>query len=145
MSTEITRVAAVSPVLRTLAGEGKPCTVKFSTEYCDKCIAGALAITDESVEGITAAFDAFVKANGKKPAAAFVDGLGIFRINTPEIANARRLEGKIAIVTGSAQGFGKGIATDMAKEGALVVIADMNADGALNAKDQLLIRKALVA
>ena len=36
-----------------------------------------------------------------------------------------RLAGKIAIVTGAAQGFGKGIAEEMHKEGATVVIADM--------------------
>ena len=38
-----------------------------------------------------------------------------------------RLRGKIAVVTGSAQGFGKGIALEMYKEGACVVIADLNA------------------
>lgn len=37
-----------------------------------------------------------------------------------------RLAGKIAIVTGSAQGFGKGIAEAMYGEGASIVIADMN-------------------
>ena len=37
-----------------------------------------------------------------------------------------RLGGKIAIVTGSAQGFGLGIARSLYAEGAAVVIADMN-------------------
>lgn len=45
--------------------------------------------------------------------------------------SAKRLEGKISIVTGSAQGFGKGIATAMAEQGAYLVIADLNYDGAV--------------
>ena len=41
-------------------------------------------------------------------------------------AGHKRLLEKIAIVTGSAQGFGKGIAEDMAGEGANLAIADIN-------------------
>ena len=37
-----------------------------------------------------------------------------------------RLAGKIAVVTGGAQGFGLGIATEMYREGASVVLADLN-------------------
>ncbi len=37
-----------------------------------------------------------------------------------------RLSGKIAVVTGGAQGFGYGLAEEMIREGASVVIADMN-------------------
>ena len=36
------------------------------------------------------------------------------------------LQGKLAIVTGSAQGFGKGIAEALYREGACVAIADLN-------------------
>ena len=37
-----------------------------------------------------------------------------------------RLSGKVVVVTGAAQGFGRGIAEELHKEGAVTVIADMN-------------------
>lgn len=41
-----------------------------------------------------------------------------------------RFEGKTAIVTGAAQGIGKAIAVKLAREGARVAVADINAEGA---------------
>ena len=41
-----------------------------------------------------------------------------------------RLEGKTAIVTGGASGFGAGIARKFAAEGARVLVADINGEGA---------------
>jgi 3-oxoacyl-[acyl-carrier protein] reductase len=41
-----------------------------------------------------------------------------------------RLEGKVAVVTGAASGFGEGIARAYVTEGAKVVVADLNAEGA---------------
>ncbi len=41
-----------------------------------------------------------------------------------------RLEGKTAIVTGAGSGFGAGIARAFAREGAAVMVADINADAA---------------
>jgi NAD(P)-dependent dehydrogenase (short-subunit alcohol dehydrogenase family) len=41
-----------------------------------------------------------------------------------------KLEGRVAIVTGSAQGIGRAIANKLSEEGASVVIADINEAGA---------------
>ena len=40
-----------------------------------------------------------------------------------------RLQGKTALVTGAASGFGEGIARTFAREGAKVVLMDINAEG----------------
>lgn len=41
-----------------------------------------------------------------------------------------RLEGKVAVITGAASGFGAGMARRFAEEGARVIVADLNAKGA---------------
>lgn len=49
-----------------------------------------------------------------------------------------RLEGKVAVVTGAASGFGEAISQRFAAEGAAVVVADMNADGAAKVSDGII-------
>lgn len=44
--------------------------------------------------------------------------------------STKRMQGKVCLVTGAAQGFGEGIAAAIAAEGGSVVIADMNEAGA---------------
>jgi NAD(P)-dependent dehydrogenase (short-subunit alcohol dehydrogenase family) len=46
-----------------------------------------------------------------------------------------RLDGKVAVVTGSGQGIGRGIARLFAKEGAKTVVVDMNEAGAKESAD----------
>ena len=55
-----------------------------------------------------------------------------------------RLAGRIVIVTGAAQGFGRGIAEELHKEGAVTVIADMNSTLAKSVAEELGERAAAV-
>ncbi|MDR9485177.1 MAG: SDR family oxidoreductase [Sediminimonas sp.] len=48
-----------------------------------------------------------------------------------------RLEGKTAVVTGGASGFGAGIARKFANEGARVMVVDINAEGAAELATEL--------
>ena len=52
-----------------------------------------------------------------------------------------RVAGKVALVTGGAQGFGLEIARHLADEGACVVLADINADGAAAAAADIMAEK----
>ena len=49
---------------------------------------------------------------------------------TTQHALPRRLQGKVALITGGAQGMGRAIAQRFAQEGARVVVADLKLDGA---------------
>jgi 3-oxoacyl-[acyl-carrier protein] reductase len=48
-----------------------------------------------------------------------------------------RLEGKVAVVTGGAQGIGRAIALGLGREGAKIVVADLQADKARNVADEI--------
>ncbi len=60
-----------------------------------------------------------------------IEGVATFDVRPAGTHSAnKRLHGKIALVTGAAQGFGEGIARELAAAGAHLVIADLNLDQA---------------
>ena len=108
----------LSPAFRMIFDpDGKAkVTVDFDSE-CEKC-----SVAPES------AADAFRKAVENGSDSICVAGIGKF--TAEKKCCGKPFCGKIAIVTGSAQGFGAGIAENLAKLGASVAICDMNYDGA---------------
>lgn len=48
-----------------------------------------------------------------------------------------RLKGKVAVVTGGASGFGKGIATTYSSEGAAVVITDLSEEAGVAVANEI--------
>ncbi len=114
----------IAPALRAAMGAA---VLSFAeTGTAEVTLAG---VTEENVvEKVQAA-----SLSGKK--SVEVEGLGVFTAQTA--AAAGRLQGKTAIVTGSAQGFGLGVAEAMLAEGAYVVIADLNYELAKTVADTL--------
>ena len=98
---------------------------------------GDASSADISVSGIDDLKNE-LKAIGRKPTSVYLSGVGLLKF-IKRHGNGR-LDQKISIVTGSAQGFGRGIAEEIAKNGAYVVIADINyslaetVSGELNAR-----------
>ena len=109
--------------------------------YADKFATAPLFI-DGGVEEVKAAIASYISDNSKAPSRIVVKGLGLIAVadSAAEVeallatkkdvatvaAASGRMAGKIAIVTGGAQGFGGGIVEYLIKEGANVIIADLN-------------------
>jgi NAD(P)-dependent dehydrogenase (short-subunit alcohol dehydrogenase family) len=55
----------------------------------------------------------------------------------PWACGAKRLQGRIAIITGSGQGIGRATARRMAEEGAVIMVSDRNPQGAQRTRDEL--------
>lgn len=66
-----------------------------------------------------------------------VEDLGTFIAQPVDSNLTGRAAGKVAMVTGAAQGFGLEIARDLVAEGAYVVLADLNEAGAQKAAEAL--------
>ena len=132
----------VSPAIRGLTFDGeKGLTVQFREDFDGDCPVVDISRTDKILETLKSAlFDDEGKVHPviKIPGTGFFfmgkdpDSLGTAPVKQ-ESSQARRenvVAGKIAVVTGGAQGFGETLVRGLFAAGALVVIADMNLSGA---------------
>ena len=100
--------------------------------------AAALAMDAALVKQLTAAFGGphYISERDRR----FIENWEVEsyrRSMATKTAAAGRLQGKVAVVTGAAQGFGYGIAEELAREGAVIVVADLNLEGAQKAADTI--------
>jgi len=100
--------------------------------------AAALAMDAALVKQLTAAFGGphYISERDRR----FIENWEVEsyrRSMASKTAAAGRLQGKVAVVTGAAQGFGYGIAEELAREGAVIVVADLNLEGAQKAADTI--------
>ncbi len=116
----------MAPALRMLLSETFAVNLRFSPEMTE----GERVLTlapDLPEEDLICAVRTYLSKSGM-PDAVSVSGLGSFFVTAaPSIG---RLAGTVAVVTGGAQGFGKGISELLYQEGASLVIADRNGEGA---------------
>ncbi len=118
--------------------------------------AAVRAVEAETARIIRETFAALKADDGSLPAALRVPGIGSFFAGTdwaeadsvrqggtrrlsplPSAGRGDVAKGRIALVTGGAQGFGAEIARGLVGAGAFVIVADINADGARVFADML--------
>ena len=121
------KINLIAPILRgLLATDDCAPIVRFQEEGACQCAcAKATLPEDASEEQAIGPLSKAVKEQAEFNSVC-VEGVGSFQVSFPEIDPAKRACGKVAIVTGAAQGFGLEIAQDMAQKGAAVVLADIN-------------------
>lgn len=125
----------MAPALRVLLAErGFSKIVTVSDDVPEVAVKVALPAGAESATAVVAELKKAL--NGGMPASVAVEGAGAFRAFDPSVKHGR-VAGKIAVVTGGAQGFGFGIAQDLVAQGAYVAVLDVNPATTAKAVEEL--------
>lgn len=126
------KAVMLAPALRTLISADHSVILSFTE---NEVVGNVLSLPcDLDDASLSACVKAYIADEGI-PDAVTVEDIGSFTCK--KCNTSGRLAGKVAVITGGAQGFGKGIAEAMVSEGAYIVIADMNYDGALTTANEL--------
>lgn len=128
----------IGPVLRGLLSDKSETLklVSFSAKSAGN--ANALTIPLPTDLSAPAVIEVLRKAlaNHAKPTTVVVSGLGTFTASDNPVTTGRAA-GKVAVVTGAAQGFGLEISRQLVAAGAFAVLLDMNQAGAATAAQAL--------
>ncbi len=127
-------VGLVAPCLRMLLGEQGPVRVSVQPETAEAAGARTFRVSPEE-DGDALVERLARELAGASPQSVLVPGVGLFVVRPA--GGKGRMAGRVALVTGAAQGFGLGIAKALADEGALLALADLNAEGVEQAAAEL--------
>ena len=133
-------INTIAPALRALLAEGDALRlVRFEDDVAgDGSAMTFQPPSDGDTVQVVKALRKAIQAAGARPTAVAVPNLGTFRISEPaSVPSAGRAGGKVAVVTGAAQGFGLEIAQDLAEQGGYVALCDVNAKGVAAAAGEL--------
>ncbi len=118
-------VNLIAPVLRIRLGKDERYPVVRFVETTNRS-AVTLSISESMDEASMIEAVAQALGSGSNVESVKVEGIGAFEVDPVDEKLQGRMAGRLIIVTGAAQGFGLGIAQDLVKEGASVVLADIN-------------------
>jgi NAD(P)-dependent dehydrogenase (short-subunit alcohol dehydrogenase family) len=124
--------STISPVVRGLFGNGSPLIVQFSPERPVGAfpeISLEASVVGEGLEAIYAALQRLAISEAMPdhdPVLIDLPELGWFYLEKQNKRPDKRLDRLICLVTGAAQGFGEGIARELAAVGAITIVADLN-------------------
>ncbi len=126
--SEAKAAALVAPAIRAKCSVGGVVHIGFNSDK-SAIPGGNLIQIDASetnqIDDVYQKIDEIVVNGDELPLTVHMKGLGNFEVTRPDKAGTR-LDGRVCLVTGGAQGFGEGIARELAAQGATIVIADLN-------------------
>ncbi len=128
MSDMAVSINDISPVLRMIFRQGEnSAMIRYNPASSDQnnCLTIELPLQKDCEIII----NTIKKAVGQKTSdikAIFIKGVGRFDVLPLSAGLSGKVSGKVAVVTGAAQGFGLEIAEDLLSQGAFVFLADIN-------------------
>ena len=131
-----TSINTVAPALRGLLADGCALPIVRLDENVSDDTTALKFQSPEKTDDIIMALKQIISDADVSPQSFYVPELGTFKILEPAQASGH-FAGKVAIVTGAAQGFGLEIARDLIDQGGYVGLADINADGAKAAAESI--------
>ena len=124
----------ISPALRGLLAQGGGALplVAFSRQSSTVSHqqAEAAVPSNASSDEVVVILQKALSHTGSSTECIVVPEIGTFSVRYIDDGFKGRVAGKVAVVTGAAQGFGLEIARDLVSEGAVVMLADINVEAA---------------